>query len=260
LDFSNYSGQSLTNSGTIRATAGNRVTLTTPVVNFEPSGVGVIEALPGGTVQLGSGRISGGVLRAVPAPLDASLPAGLIVSYQPASLADLRLEGAIGGAASRFLVSGQIDANGSLEVNQLTLRSDTTFRGGEVIIGRTGGALVADPPSSSNQQLRLTLDGATLRVFDGNSSSPRGLSIDNRGAIVGSAGAQFSFSSSQTVINQGLIHAEAATRTRNGSPFFQVGCGEIAQLYNWQFSLANSRGAIRLSPPSSAISGQDSLA
>ncbi len=57
-----------------------------------------------------------------------------------------------------------------------------------------------------------------------------------------------------------LVRVEAATRTRNGSLFFQVGCGKIAYFYNERFSPANSRGAIRLSPLIWAISGQDSLA
>ncbi|WP_442481476.1 hypothetical protein [Aeoliella sp. SH292] len=203
----------ITNTGLLRATANATLGLSnSTVTNYNSDTRGVIEAQPGGTVELWATTIQGGILRAIPAEQGSMSSDGVVRFVTSTSrLSNLRLEGNIGTSTNQVTVDGRIEIDGTLRATELYLAASTQFVGGVVALGENGGQLRLATGVSSSTPVSLTLSDTTLRI--GSVTTPAtNLQIDNRGAIVAIPNATASLSPSQVVVNSGLIHAQAGAR------------------------------------------------
>jgi hypothetical protein len=208
---------SLTNSGTIRSTSGHPLLLESTNIRNASSGTsGVIEALPGGIVELWNPTITGGILRANTAPEGSSLPNGIVhFNSSGTRLINLKLEGSIGTTSDVATMDGRIEIDGSLQLRQLFVAASTEFVGGEIRLAENGGYLRLAAEVTSIGKATLTLTGSTFRV---GAVTPiaTNLQIINRGSIVASANATANLATDSPLLNAGLIQAEpAATLSLN---------------------------------------------
>ncbi|WP_425397235.1 PEP-CTERM sorting domain-containing protein [Aeoliella sp.] len=208
----------VTNAGTARATAGNTIGLSEALLrNYEGETDGLIEAAPGGVVTLNRSEVTGGVLRAVPAPDGSPLADGKFeFLYTESKLTDVKLDGNFGDSSSQLTLEGKIELDGSLELGTLYLEhdSETEIVGGQLIIGRDDGRITTIPPFRGPLST-LTLRDTTLRLYDGSVDGYFNMRIVNEGNIVSSQDGDFGLLA--PIENAGLIHAEQGSQLSLGS-------------------------------------------
>jgi hypothetical protein len=212
--YLSFGDGNLVNAGIIRSTQNRPLGLgSVEVLNALNDDFGIIEALPGGRVDIWGTTISGGTLRAVQAEEGSVIPDGrFTLTSQDTHLSNLRLEGNFGSNTSETTLSGRIVVDGGLQLRNVTFAADTELVGGEVLLGDLSGQIRQPSGPSSWQMKTLTLNHSTLRLHEVSSATAQYLKIDNRGTIVASSNKVAILTGGLTVRNSGLIHAEAGAK------------------------------------------------
>jgi hypothetical protein len=238
LSLSLGEGQ-LNNFGIVRSNYNRPLGLwNVTVINASDEGSGIIEALPGGKVDITTTSIYGGTLRAVPAEEGSMIPDGQFLFTSLATrLSDVRLEGHFGSASSETSLSGRIELDGSLQLRNVTFAEDTELVGGEMVLGELSGQIRPPSGSSGYPMKTITLNDSTLRLHQVTSTTAQYLKIDNRGTIIASSDKAATFTGGLAIRNGGLIHAEtgatlsiAAIETATEAPNAELRVEENARI------------------------------